>query len=148
MFFLNILGVNNIGNLFSVGFCFFDQEVKENYDKAIRHVQSLFNPRIWPSVIVTDCEAALITIINCHFPAIRSKRVFCYWHISKCILTNCKANFGTAERWEKFSKAFCDVVYAKTKDKYNDILSEFKDDFHWNNGNPYISFLYATSSQI
>jgi hypothetical protein len=39
-------------------------------------------------------------------------------------------------------------VYAKTEDKYNNILSEFKDDFHWNNGNPYIPFLYTTSSQI
>jgi hypothetical protein len=66
----------------------------------------------------------------------------------KCILTNYKANFETAEQWEEFSKAFCDVVYAKTEDEYNDILSEFKDDFYWNNGNPYILFLHATSSQI
>jgi hypothetical protein len=32
---LNILGVNNIGNSFSVSFCFLNQKVKENYDKAI-----------------------------------------------------------------------------------------------------------------
>jgi hypothetical protein len=148
MLFLDILSVDNIGNSFSVGFCFLDQEVKENYDEAIRHVQFLFNPGIWPSVIATDCEAALITAIDCHFLAIRSKRVLCYWYILKCILTNCKANFGTAERWEEFSKAFRDVVYVKTEDEYNDILSEFKDDFHWNDGNLYIPFFYATSSQI
>jgi hypothetical protein len=39
-------------------------------------------------------------------------------------------------------------VYAKTKDKYNDILSEFKDDFYWNNDNLYIPFFHVTSSQI
>jgi hypothetical protein len=111
-------------------------------------VQSLFNPGIWPSVIATDYEAALITAIDRHFPAIRLKRVLCYWHISKCILTNCKANFGTAERWEEFSKAFRDVVYAKTEDEYNNILSEFKDDFHWNDGNPHIPLLHVTPSQI
>jgi hypothetical protein len=35
MLLLDILGVDNIGNSFSVGFCFLDQEVKENYDEAI-----------------------------------------------------------------------------------------------------------------
>jgi hypothetical protein len=43
MLFLNILGVDNMGYSFSVGFCFLDQEVEENYDKAIRHLRSLFN---------------------------------------------------------------------------------------------------------
>jgi hypothetical protein len=98
MFLLNILSVDNIGYLFSVGFCFLDQEVEKNYNKAIRHLRSLFNYRIWPFVIATDCEAAFITAIDRYFPAICTKCVLCYWHISKCILTNCKANFNTAER--------------------------------------------------
>jgi hypothetical protein len=42
---------------------------------------------------------------------------------------NCKANLNTAERWEEFIQGFRDVVYAKTKDEYTDILNEFKDDF-------------------
>jgi hypothetical protein len=75
---LNILSVDNIGYLFSVGFCFLDQEVKENYNKAIQHLRSLFNHEIWPSVIATDCETALIIAIDRHFPAIRTKRVLCY----------------------------------------------------------------------
>jgi hypothetical protein len=78
MLLLNILSVNNIRYSFSVGFCFLDQEVKENYNKAIQHLRSLFNHRIWPSVIATDCKAAFITAINRHFPAIRTKRVLCY----------------------------------------------------------------------
>jgi hypothetical protein len=39
-------------------------------------------------------------------------------------------------------------VYTKTEDKYNNILSEFKDDFHWNDGNLYIPLLHVTPSQI
>jgi hypothetical protein len=35
-------------------------------------------------------------------------------------------------------KGFRDVVYAKTEDEYTDILNEFKDDFHWNSGNPHV----------
>jgi hypothetical protein len=145
---LNILGVDNMGYSFSVGFCFLDQEVEENYDEAIRHLRSLFNHGIWPSVIATDCEAALITAIDRHFPAIRTKRVLCYWHISKCILTNCKANFNTAERWEEFIQGFRDVVYAKTEDEYTDILNEFKDDFYWNSGQPYVLPSDANSTQL
>jgi hypothetical protein len=40
---LNILGVDNIGYSFSVGFCFLDQKVEENYNKAIQHLRLLFN---------------------------------------------------------------------------------------------------------
>jgi hypothetical protein len=40
---LNILSVDNIGYSFFVSFCFLDQEVKENYDEAIRHLRLLFN---------------------------------------------------------------------------------------------------------
>jgi hypothetical protein len=42
----NILGVDNIRYSFSVGFCFLNQEVKENYNEVIRHLRLLFNYRI------------------------------------------------------------------------------------------------------
>jgi hypothetical protein len=43
---LNILSINNIRYSFSVSFCFLDQEVKENYNKAIQHLRLLFNYEI------------------------------------------------------------------------------------------------------
>jgi hypothetical protein len=57
-------------------------------------------------------------------------------------------NFNTAERWEEFIQGFRDVVYAKTEDEYIDILNEFKDDFHWNSGQPYVFSLDANSTQL
>ena len=61
---LNVLRVNNMGCLFSIMFYFLDLEVEENYDKAIRHIRSLFLLGTWLSIITTDCELALITAIN------------------------------------------------------------------------------------
>jgi hypothetical protein len=86
---LDILGVDNHDKSFSIGFCFLGSGIEDNYKEAIKHLCALFRPGIWPSVIATDCEAALINAVNSYFPAIRTKRVLCYWHISKCVLANC-----------------------------------------------------------
>ena len=135
MLLLYILRVNYHGNSFTVGLCFLDQEVVETYTEAVVHLRALFRPNIWPSVIATDCESALISAISVSFPAIRTKRMLCYWHISKCILANCKAFFGTMERWDEYMAFFRRVVFSKTEDEYEDLLDEFKIEFHWNNGN-------------
>ena len=123
---LDILGVDNHNKSFSIGFCFLDSEVEDNYREAIQHLCALFRPGIWPSVIATDCEPALINAVNSHFPAIRTKRVLCYWYISKCVLANCKALFDTMERWEEFIQFFQRVVFSKTEDEYEDQLEEFQ----------------------
>jgi hypothetical protein len=78
MLLLDILGVDNRNHRFSVGVCFLDSEVKDNYKEAIQHLRMLFRPGIWPLVIATDCEPALISAVSTHFPAIRTKRVLCY----------------------------------------------------------------------
>jgi hypothetical protein len=48
------------------------------------------------------------------------------------------------ERWEEFEKGFTELVYAESIEQYEDILSEFKAEFHWNNGNPHVAPLDAT----
>jgi hypothetical protein len=106
MLLLDILGVDHHGNSFTIALCFLDQEITENYMKAVQHLRALFQPGIWPSVVATDCEPALISAVLTHFPAIRTKGVLCYWHISKCVLSNCKALFGTMERWEEYAQFF------------------------------------------
>jgi len=135
---LDILGVDHHNNSFTVALCFLDQEITENYMEAVQHLKALFEPGIWPSVIATDCEPALISAVSTHFPAIHTKRVLCYWHVSKCVLSNCKALFGTMERWEEYSQFFQKVVFSKTEDEYEDRLEEFKTEFNWNNGNPHV----------
>jgi hypothetical protein len=102
---------------------------------------------VWPSVIATDCELALINALDKHFPALRTKRVLCFWHIAKCVTTHCKALFPTIERWEEFEKGFTELVFAKTIEQYKDILSEFQAEFHWNDGNLHVAPLDATLTE-
>jgi hypothetical protein len=103
---LNILGIDHHGNFFTITLCFLDHEVIENYKEAVQHLRALFQPGIWPSVVATDCEPALISAVSTHFSAICTKRVLCYWHISKCVLTYYKALFGIIKRWEKYAQFF------------------------------------------
>lgn len=144
---LDIIGVDHHGNTFTVALCWLDREAEDNYNEAVQHLVKLFKPQVWPSVIATDCETALIKALDKHFPSFRSKRVLCFWHISKCVTTHCKALFPTMERWEEFEKGFKEVVFAKTTEEYEDILSEFKAEFHWNNGNPHVTPLDATLAE-
>ena len=75
---LDILGVDNRNHGFSIGFCFLDSEVEDNYKEAIQYLRALFRPGIWPLVVATDCEPALIIAMSTHFPAICTKCVLCY----------------------------------------------------------------------
>src|SRR6266536_3602496 len=95
---LNIIAVNYYRNTFTVGFCLLDVEAKANYDKAIQYLVKLFRPRVWPSVIRTDCELALIKAIEKHFPILKTKRILYFWHIAKNLLVNYKDLFLTEER--------------------------------------------------
>lgn len=103
---LHIIGVDHHRNSFTIALCWLDQEIEENYDGAVLYFRLLFKPGVWLLVIGTDCEIALIKAVEKHFPAIKTKRVLCYWHILKCVMANCKAFFLTTERWEEFEKAF------------------------------------------
>jgi MULE transposase domain len=107
---LHVLGLDHHGSSFTIALCFLDQEVAENYMEAVGYLRGLYDPGKWPSVVATDCEPALIS----DFPAIQTKHVLCYWHISKCLLTNCKALFDTMERREEFIQFFKKVVFSKT----------------------------------
>ena len=74
---LDILGVDDLNQGFTVGICLLDQETKEDFNWAITHIRSLFHLGIWPSVIVTDCEEALIQTVDSIFPSARTKLVLC-----------------------------------------------------------------------
>jgi hypothetical protein len=43
---LNILGVDHHGNSFTIALCFLDQEITENYIKAVQYLRDLFQPGI------------------------------------------------------------------------------------------------------
>jgi hypothetical protein len=103
MLLLNILSVDYYSNSFTIALCFLNQEITENYMKTVQYFRALFQPKIWPFVVATDCEPALISAVLTHFSVIRTKRVLCYWYILKCVLLNYKALFGIIEKWEKYA---------------------------------------------
>jgi hypothetical protein len=131
---VDVIGVDNMGKTFAVAYAFLNSEVEENYLTIVRKISTLYKAGVFPSVIGTDCELALTRAIDVTFPAIQTKRVLCLWHISKNLMVNCKGKFSTMERWEEFSCAFAAVVSASSDFQYVDMLEEFKDEFHWNNG--------------
>ena len=131
---VDVLGVDNMGRSFSVAFAFLDSEIEETYLAVVRKISSLYKEGVFPSIIGTDCKLALMNALDVTFPAIRTKRFLCFWHICKNVLVNCKGNFPTMERWEQFQKGFAAVAYATSDWQYIDMLEEFQDEFNWNNG--------------
>jgi hypothetical protein len=95
---LHIIGVDGLNQSFTIAICFLDQKTEENYNKAVLQLRQLFNPFVYPSVLATDCEVALISALERHFPAIRTKVVLCFWHILKNVTLHCKSKFETIDR--------------------------------------------------
>jgi len=56
--------------------------------------------------------------------------------------------FTTEEQWEEFNKFFYDVVATKTEEEYADLLAEFKEEFHWNDGNPHRIAIGSSCEEI
>ena len=101
---VNILGIDNMGRSFSVAFAFLESKSVEKYLAIGRKVSSLYKEGVFPAIIGTDCELALIKSLDVTFPAIRTKQFLYFWHICNNVLTNCKGKFPTIERWEEFQK--------------------------------------------
>lgn len=108
---LDILGVDSLDNGFTVSVCFMNREAEDDYQWAMRHLRSLFNQGVWPSVIVTDCDEALIHAVETRFIPTLTKMVLCYCHISMNVMKNCRKYCETEEEWESFHCSFCTCVH-------------------------------------
>lgn len=145
---LDILGVDGLDQGFTVGVVFMNGESEEDYTWAVKILRNQFDNGVWPSVIATDCDEALISALRANFPMIRTKLVLCFWHVSMNVVSNCKKYFETEEVWEDFIKGFRDVVFAKTEEEFEDILEEWKESFHWNNGERWQVTANATPADV
>ncbi|KAI0996478.1 hypothetical protein K3495_g11702 [Podosphaera aphanis] len=131
---LDILGLDNLNSSFTIGFCFLDRENEQDYDKAVTHLQFLYQHSRRPSVIATDRKLALMNAIDRHFPYSETSRIIYFWHICKSLMVNCKARFETEERWKEFERFFSDVVHSMTPEEYLDRVEEFKTEINYNKG--------------
>lgn len=64
------------------------------------------------------------------------------------VLKNRKQYFENEEDWELFLKGFKDCVFAKTFEEFDDIVKEWKEQFHWNNGNPHTTGPNPTPEEV
>jgi len=64
------------------------------------------------------------------------------------VAKNCKQYFETEEEWELFLKGFTSCVFAKTIEEYDDVVEEWKADFHWNNGVPHTTSIDSSVVEI
>jgi hypothetical protein len=145
---LDILGIDGLDQGFTVGVCFMNAESEFDYKWAISHLRSLFQDGLFPSVIATDCDDALIHALEQSFPTIRTKLVLCFWHINMNVVTNCKKFFETEEAWEPFLKGFKECVFAKIEEEFEDIVAEWKEQFYWNNRDPWPISPDSTAEEI
>ena len=122
------------------------------YDQAIEWLIETVYTRggvtVWPSLVATDCEVGLTNVVDRRFSPTRTKRVICRWHIMKNISTNCKAAFGTNDRWEEFETAVRHVISAKTREEYYGSIVELKNNFSFNDGSPFLTPVGASTAEI
>ncbi|XP_052193761.1 uncharacterized protein LOC127802110 [Diospyros lotus] len=127
---LQIVGVTSTELTFPVAFAFMDHEYEDNYTWVMERLQSLMGSNIFPRVVVTDRELALINAIHKVFP--NATTLLCRWHISKNVLANCKKFFDRKETWEKFILGWQLVMFASTENEYERRLHDLTVEYHIN----------------
>ncbi|KAK2383491.1 protein FAR1-RELATED SEQUENCE [Trifolium repens] len=79
---LQIIGITSTDLTFAVGFSYMESEKTDNYRWALDKLKELFSKQdIFPQVILTDRELALMNAIEIVFP--HSVNMLCTWHINK-----------------------------------------------------------------
>ncbi|KAK5839250.1 hypothetical protein PVK06_008025 [Gossypium arboreum] len=78
-----IVGVTSTNKTFSIAFAFIINEKEENYNWALTCLKLTLEECIYPCVIVTDRELALMNACQQVFP--NATRLLCRWHITENI---------------------------------------------------------------
>ena len=87
---LEIVGVTPTNMTFCIAFVFMHKEKESNYIWALNCLKSTMNGCMFPRVIVTDRELALMKACNIIIPD--AKGLLCRWHIYRSIMRKCRAS--------------------------------------------------------
>lgn len=107
-----------------VALAFLKAETEDYYQWALACLREILGEGLYPSILITDRELALISRIRDIFP--RSSHLLCVWHVNTNVLKACKPYFDTDELWQAFYAAWHSVVNATTEDIYVERLIEFR----------------------
>ncbi|KAH1066536.1 hypothetical protein J1N35_031523 [Gossypium stocksii] len=100
--FVQIVGVTSTNKTFSIAFAFIINENKENYNWALTCLKLTLEECMYPHVIVTDRELALMNACQQVFPD--ANRLLCRWHITE----NIKKHLWLSKYKEMFVSVWID----------------------------------------
>lgn len=134
---LEIVGVTSTDMTYSVGFAYLSSEIEDNFIWALEMCRSLLcSTDIFPKVIVTDRDNALMNVVAKVFPT--STALLCQYHIAKNVRSKCKLlckvvemdpkkkKEKQSELWDTVMRAWSCVVDSPTKEVYLENEGNFR----------------------
>ncbi|KAK8292213.1 hypothetical protein V6Z12_D06G108100 [Gossypium hirsutum] len=128
--FVQIVGVTSTNKTFSVAFAFIINEKVENYNWALTCLKLTLEECMYPCVIVTDRELALMNACQQVFPD--ATRLLCRWHITENIKKHYRQSIKSQHEWDSFCTMWTVLVesptwilYTENYRKLQSMLSEY-----------------------
>ncbi|MFQ6620300.1 hypothetical protein Gotur_001022, partial [Gossypium turneri] len=110
--FVQIIGVTSTNKTFSIAFAFIINKKEENYNWALTCLKLTLEECMYPRVIVTDRELALINACQQVFPD--ATQVLCRWHITENIKKHCRQSIKSQHEWDSFRAMWTVLVESLT----------------------------------
>ncbi|KAH1098688.1 hypothetical protein J1N35_015609 [Gossypium stocksii] len=132
--FVQIVGVTSTNKIFSIAFAFIINEKEENYNWALTCLKLTLKECMYPRVIVTDRELALMNA--CQQVFLNATRLLYRWHITENIKKHCRQSIKSQHVWDSFLamwtvlvKSPTLILYTENYRKLQSMLSEYPDKF-------------------
>lgn len=119
-----------INIIFYVAFVFLAQKNEDSYEWILKQLKKFYQfiEIFFPSVIITDCEAESISIMQIKYWEI--DYLFCVWHINNNVLIQCRKKFDIMKIWQKFYNWWKTVIYVSTLKQYKTIWNTMHNLYH------------------
>jgi len=122
---LEIVGVTSTGLTFSAAFVLMSSERENNYTWALQKLRGLFfRGDVYPTVIVSDRDLALMNVIQNVFP--EACNLLCRFHINKNVKVKCKMLVHPREAWDVVMKAWTSVIDCKDCEAFPKCVEGFE----------------------
>ena len=129
--------------IFYVAFVFIFDEKEENYRWILRQLKSLYQFLSLSALtaLITDCDKRLIIVIRKKYAIVN--HLLCIWHINNNVLTNCKRQFVTTEKWKSFFDSWKIITKIFSFDEFNITWNSFQTTYNSSHSNC-VSYILST----
>ncbi|KAK2418954.1 protein FAR1-RELATED SEQUENCE [Trifolium repens] len=119
---LQVIGTTSTALTFVVGFSYMESEKTDNYRWTLEKLRGLFIKQdLFPQVILTDRELALMNAIEIVFP--HTVNMLCTWHINKSVFARMSVHVRKDMR-ELLQNLWRNVVFSQNEVEYQQRLNE------------------------